>query len=150
VSESLPEHIGERQASQVMGRLRQLGLRGSIEQARWPTLSGGTAVFLRAVFSRSVAGFSALGERGKPAETVADEAIDALNAYLHADGAIDPHAADQMLTLLALPLEPSRYTTTRITQHLLTNAEIVRQLTGRNVTIEGALDKPGRVYVEGQ
>jgi len=147
VSESLPEHIGERQATQVIGRLRRIGLAGSIEQARWVTRSPGTVVFVRAVFSRCVAGFFALGERGKPAEAVADEAMDALEEYLNADGAADPHAADQLPSILTVSMEASRYTTTRITDHLLTNAEVVRRLTGREITIEGAPGETGQVTI---
>jgi RNA 3'-terminal phosphate cyclase (ATP) len=149
ISEDLPAHIVERQAQQVIGRLRQRQLRGSVEQARWPTHSPGTAVFLRAVFGRTVAGFSALGQRGKPAEAVADEAIDALLAFLDGSGALDEHAADQVLTVLALTGEPSRFTTQRVSSHLLTNAEIVRQLTGRQVQVEGALGESGSVFVGG-
>lgn len=146
-TESLPSHIAERQAAQAMARLRQRGLRGAMEQTAWPTFSPGTVVFLRAVFGRSVAGFFALGQIGKPAERVADDAVDALLAYLDAPGALDPHAADQVLAIAALCPEPSRYTTTAVTQHLLTNAHVVRQLTGRSVTVEGDLGQTGCVAV---
>ncbi len=146
-SESLPEHIIERQCEQTIGRLRKAGLRGSIEQARLPSACPGTVVFLRAVFSRSVAGFFALGRRGKPAERVADEAADELLAFLDADGAVDPHAADQLITLLALAPGRSELTTTRVSPHLLTNAEVVRRIAGRQVSVEGQLDEPGKVVI---
>ncbi len=149
VSTSLPDHIAERQARQLSGRLHKRGVTWGLEEARWETASPGTVVFLRAVFTRAVAGFFALGARGKPAETVADEAVDALEAPLDAGGAVDGHAADQLLVVAALALEPTTYTTTVVTGHLLTNAEIVRQLTGREVTVEGELGKPGRVNVAG-
>ncbi|MFW6145893.1 MAG: RNA 3'-terminal phosphate cyclase [Planctomycetota bacterium] len=149
VSTSLPDHIAERQARQLTGRLHKRGLRWGLEEARWDTASPGTVVFLRAVFTRGVAGCFALGARGKPAETVADEAVDALEAHLDADGAVDPHAADQLLVIAALALEPTTYTTTAVTSHLLTNAEVVRHLTGREVTVEGELGEPGRVDVAG-
>ena len=80
-SEGLPIDIVERQAAQALGQLRKHNLRGALEQARWPTTSPGTCVFLRAVFRRCVAGFSALGRLGLPAEDVADQAIDGLLAY---------------------------------------------------------------------
>ncbi|NLF30360.1 MAG: RNA 3'-phosphate cyclase [Planctomycetes bacterium] len=149
VSTSLPDHVAERQARQLTGRLQKRGVRWGLEEARWETASPGTVVFLRAVFARGTAGFFALGRRGKPAEAVADEAVDALEAHLDADGAVDPHAADQLLVPAALALEPTAYTTTAVTSHLLTNAEIVRRLTGRAVTVEGEMGGPGRVDVEG-
>jgi len=149
VAESLPDHISERQATQVIGRLRRHSLAGSIEQTRWETQSPGTVVFLRAVFTRTVAGFFALGERGTPAEAVADQAMDALEEYLDGDGAVDPRAADQLLPVLALSMESSRYTTTKVTPHLLTNAEVVRHVVGRDVCVEGDIGRPGSVTIAG-
>jgi len=145
---SLPEHVADRQAEQVLARLRKEGLQISLEQARWPAASPGSVVFLRAVFARSVAGFFALGKRGKPAERVADEAVDELVEFLGEDGAVDPHAADQLITLLALAPGESELTTTRVTRHLLTNAEAIRQVSGRTVRIEGGLGAPGKVILE--
>ena len=148
VSESLPEHIVERQARRTRARLRQESVPGSVGRTRLSAASPGTFVFLRAVFGRSVAGFFALGRRGKPAEKVADEAVDELMEFLAGDGAVDPHAADQLITLLAPAPGRCALTTTRITQHLLTNAEVIRQVTGREVSIEGAPGEPGKVTLK--
>ncbi|OPX23794.1 MAG: RNA 3'-terminal-phosphate cyclase [Planctomycetales bacterium 4484_123] len=147
-ADTLPEHIVQRQARRVQERLEGAGLPAEVQSARWPADCGGTVVFLRAVFSHGLAGFSALGRRGKPAERVADEAVDELLAFLDADGAVDPHAADQLITILALCPRASQLTTTRITNHLLTNAEVIRQITGRQVTVEGELDRPGKVILD--
>jgi hypothetical protein len=46
-----------------------------------------------------LAGFSSLGERGKRAEDVAKEAVDALVTYLESDGCLDSHLADQIFAL---------------------------------------------------
>ena len=146
-AEMLPGHIVQRQARRVRERLDQAHLPADVHSARWPADCGGTVVFLRAIFAHSVAGFFALGKRGKPAERVADEAVDELLAFLDAEGAVDPHAADQLITVLALCPHTSELTTTRITNHLLTNAEVIRRITGRKVTVEGELDKPGRVIL---
>lgn len=147
---SLREGILDRQTTQALGRLAAAGHRASLEQAVWDTASPGTSVFLRAVFTRTVAGFGALGRRGKPAERVADEAADALLAFLDGRGALDAHAADQVLTLAALCPEDSHFTTERVTDHLLTNAGVVRKLTGREVHIEGDPGQPGTVSVEAE
>ena len=56
------------------------------------------------------AGFFGLGARGKPAERVADEAADTLIAYVRGSGALDPHAADQVVLPLAINMDPSRLT----------------------------------------
>jgi len=148
-SAELPRHVVERQLAQALGRLAKEGLRASIEEASWETRSPGTVVFLRAVFTQSVGGAFALGERGKPAERVADEATDALLAFLRSGAALDAHAADQLLTLAALCPHESQFTAERVTSHLETNAEVVRRMTGRAVHVEGAPGKPARVTVEG-
>lgn len=144
---SLPESIADRQARRALARLSAAGLSASIEQARWPSDSAGTVVFLRAVFSRTVAGFFALGARGKPAEAVADEAVDGLLEFLDSDGVVDVHAADQLLTLAAVCPEESYFYTQRISEHLRTNAEVIRRMTGREVEL--AMDGPdvGLVFV---
>ncbi len=144
---SLPQDIIDRQARQVIARLGDASLPGSIERVRMAASSPGTVVFLRAVFSRSVAGFYALGRKGKPAEKVADDAADDLVSFLNAPGAVDPYAADQLITLLALAPARSELTTTRLTQHLLTNAEVIRQVSERTVHVEGEIDAPGRVII---
>jgi len=145
--QSLPRHIIERQTRQALGMLASAGLRATIEEAAWPAGGPGTVVFLRAVFSRTVAGFFALGQRGKPAEDVAADAVEQLLAFLDSPGAVDRHAADQLITLLALSPSPGRLTTERITDHLLTNAEVIRRMTGRRVDVEGGVEKPGTVSI---
>ncbi len=148
VSSGLPAHIGERQGRQVLSQLAKAGRTGSIEQSVWDTDSPGTALFMRAVFTRSVAGFSALGKRGKRAESVADEAVLPLLEFLDSPGAVDAHAGDQLLTIAALCPQESRFLTARITDHLLTNAAVIRQLTGRDVTIDAPAGRSGTVVIK--
>ena len=45
--------------------------------------------------------FFGLGERGKPAESVADDAADEAIAFRDAKCPVDPHSADQLLLPLA-------------------------------------------------
>ncbi len=142
---SLPGHIMHRQAHQASQRLAHLGVPVTVTEQQWDTLSPGTAVFVRAVFSRSVAGFDALGQIGKPAERVADDAVDGLEDFLAGAGAIDSHAADQLLTIATLSADESFFTCRRVTDHLRTNAEVIRQLTGRSVEITENADGSGAV-----
>ncbi len=147
-SASLPKHILERQTRQTLALLAARGQRATIEEVVFPDARPGTVVFLRAVFTKTVAGSFALGAAGKPAETVATEAAEALGAFLDSQGATDPFAADQLLTLAALAPGASRIATQKITDHLLTNAEVIRRLTGRTVTTEGQAGDSGLVTVE--
>ena len=147
-SGALPNDILDRQTTQVLGRLAAAGHSASVEQAVWDTDSAGMAVFLRAVFARSAAGFWALGARGGSVDKIADDAVEALLAFLAAPGAVDPHAADQLLPIAAMCYEQSHYTTDRVTPQLLANAEVVRRIAQRQVRIEGRVGQPGRIVVE--
>lgn len=146
-SAHLPRHVIERQTAQTLALLAAGGQRATIEEAVFPAAGPGSMVFLRAVFSKTVAGSFALGAPGKPAEAVAAQAAEPLLAFLNSAGAVDPFAADQLLTLAALAPDESRIATQRVTDHLLTNAEVIRRLTGRTVTVEGDLDAVGMVAV---
>ena len=61
-------------ANAVADALREAGLRPRFEVLRAPSRGIGTAVVLVAECDEVVAGFGALGRRGKPAEQVAEEA----------------------------------------------------------------------------
>jgi RNA 3'-terminal phosphate cyclase (ATP) len=62
---------------------------------------------------------------------------------------MDEYLADQMLLPLALIPRESVFTTACVTNHLLTNAEVVRQFVEAEIEIEGAQGEPGRVRVRG-
>ena len=66
------------------------------------TNSTGSVITLELVYENTRAGFDALGEPGKPAESVANEAVDAALAFEEGAGAVDRHVADQLLLTLAL------------------------------------------------
>lgn len=95
--------------------------------------SPGSAVLLHAAYERSVAGFGALGERGKPAEDVAADAVEAFRAFESGPGAVDAHAADQVLVPLALA--GGRVEIPRVTDHVRTNAAVIRAF-GYDLTVE--------------
>jgi RNA 3'-terminal phosphate cyclase (ATP) len=73
------------------------------------------------------------GEKGKRAETVAQEAFDALAAEKRD---VDIHLADQLLIYGALAEGPTRYETSAITTHLNTNREIISKFIERKIEIQ--------------
>jgi RNA 3'-terminal phosphate cyclase (ATP) len=110
----------------------------------------GTMVFLVAEFEQVRAGFTSLGRKGKPAETVAEEAVEGFLHYHDSEMALDQHLADQLVLPLALAKGESSFTTCRITQHLLTNAWLVEQLLGTQIVVEGERGKRGQVTIAGR
>jgi RNA 3'-terminal phosphate cyclase (ATP) len=145
----LPRRIAERQADRLSRRLGNAGYEVEIEIAELEASCSGDSLFLWAEFERSRAGFGALGERGKPAERVGDEAADALLAFLAGGAATDRHLADQIVLLMALASGRSVLTTAQVSQHLLTNLWTVRQFLPVLTSLEGRMDEPGRLTVEG-
>jgi len=146
---ALPRTIAERQADRVRRRLGDAGYTIEIEIVEFGAACPGDSVFLWAEFERARAGFGALGERGKPAERVADEAADDLLDFLSADVTTEGYLADQLVVLMALADGRSTLTTARVSQHLLTNLWTVQQFLPIRITLEGRLGEPGRLCIDG-
>ncbi len=92
--------IAERMRERVIERLRERGIEAEITRKEWKGRGQGAALALTAdVENGPSPTFVGLGARGKPAEQVADEAVDELLAYLDRPGAVDPHSADQLCCL---------------------------------------------------
>ena len=144
---SLPVEIAERQKRSVLSALAGLPVTPSTEVLKVDTYSPGTFVFLKAETETSVSGFSSLGERGKRAETVGEEAARELLRHLEAGGCLDPRLADQLVVYLSLAEGPSSFTTSRISGHLLTNLMVIGAFSGTRFQVEGEKEKPGRVRI---
>jgi RNA 3'-terminal phosphate cyclase (ATP) len=144
---NLPVSIAERQRARAEAFLRQRDFAPRIELIEAPARGPGTIVFLLAEYEQAIAGFTALGARGKPAEKVAEEACAQFMAHHQSGAAVDPHLADQLILPLALAAGPSAFTTSCITQHLLTNIWVVEQFLPVRFQVEGQEGEPGRVTV---
>ena len=93
--------------------------------------------------------FFGLGARGKPAEKVADEAVEQVLSYLHAGPAlVDAHCADQLVLPLSLAKGRSEFSVAEVTQHLLTNIAVIRRFVDRAIVCEGDEGKPGTVRID--
>jgi len=137
---NLPEHVARRQAARLTARL---GEAVPVDLIPAGGRDPGSLVFLWG----PRAGFSALGARGKRAETVADEAADAFLTFREQNAALDRHLADQLLLYLALAKGPSTITTEAVTSHLLTNVWVIEQFLGPTFEVRGGLGEKGEVLV---
>jgi RNA 3'-terminal phosphate cyclase (ATP) len=144
---NLPRHVAERQKEQALRRIQsELQIDGEITILdNVPSSGTGSFVFLLAEHERGLAGFSSLGVRGRPAEKVADEAVDSLKDYLLSDGCIDPYLADQLVPFMVLARGNSSFTTTRITEHLLTNLWVTQRFINVKISTEGETGARGNV-----
>lgn len=149
---NLDRNIAERQKRQAVLRLlpQFTEIQVKVEQIDAP--SPGSHLLLKAV-APSASGaplggcYTALGERGKPAERVADEAVDLLLSFLASGACVDRFLADQILLPLVMTKLPCNYTTDYISSHLITNAEVIRSFLPVDIQIQGLQGEPGKVTI---
>lgn len=147
IAASLPAHIAVRMANRATALLGESGIAARIDARRLRAACPGAGIFLTATYESGICGFSALGERGKPAERVAEEAVERLLSHHRSGAAFDVHLADQMILPMALASGPSEFTAPRLTRHLVTNAWVVERFEIASVTLEQTADRPARVTV---
>lgn len=151
---NLRADIAQRMRDRAVQRLEAAGLAAEIqiETVRWPSPGQAATLSLIAEHEGTIPStFVGLGERGKPSEAVADEAVDQLLAFEAVAGAaVDPHSADQILLPLAFAPGHSAFTVSEVTEHLRTNVDTIRAFVDRSITIEKpeSEGRPGRVVIQ--
>ncbi|GAB4434684.1 MAG: RNA 3'-terminal phosphate cyclase [Anaerolineae bacterium] len=130
VASSLPAHIAQRIRNRAANLLDEARLPHAIEPQRVRSVSPGAGIFLAVEYESGWAGFSALGELGKPSEQVAQEAVEALLAFHHSGARLDEHLADQLILPLALSGQSVTLSMEKISEHTRTNLWVVEQFLG--------------------
>ncbi len=123
----LPRHIAERELA-VIARAFQIDESGLEirEEKRSPGPGNAVSLFLEA--ERITEVFTGFGQRGVPAERVAQRVVDAAREYLDAGVPVGKHLADQLLLPIALASEGS-FVTLPPTAHTITNMATIRHFT---------------------
>ena len=147
---NLPREIAKRQRQRVVSQLGSRYPLNDIRIVQFPSRFKGTMILLMADFESGQACYFGLGAPGKRAEVVADDAIQAMAAFLETKGVIDQYLADQLLLPMAFADGSSIFRTSKVTQHLLTNAEIIREFLPVTIQVAGQLGMPGMVEVNPQ
>jgi RNA 3'-terminal phosphate cyclase (ATP) len=146
---NLPDHIARRQRLAAQGQLTGYGPLRIVEQ-RLEAYGQGTVIALLARFAGGSGCHFALGAPGKRADAVGAEAAQELRRYIAGAAAVDRYLADQLLLPLALVPGRSTYTAERITNHLLTNAMVIRSfLPQAAISVEQLPNGHARVEVAG-
>ncbi|MFW6385506.1 MAG: RNA 3'-terminal phosphate cyclase [Halodesulfurarchaeum sp.] len=150
-SESLSDaDVADRQAETAETQLAdtvEVPIRSTVEYA--PSISKGSSIVIVASFEHSKAGFTALGEPGKPSEYVASDAVESFEAFLDTDAAIDPYMADQLLPFMAIG--GGVVAIEDVTEHVRTAVDLLREFgasieleddgTTATIDVEGTLPK---------
>jgi RNA 3'-terminal phosphate cyclase (ATP) len=142
----LPDSVSKRQARRLVHRMKQIGVESHIPEEMW---ENGPSTVAALIFRQAVVPtlFFGLGERGKPAERVADEAADQAIEYRAAGCPVDPHSADQIVLPLAFSPDSSEYRVSEVTRHLLTNIDVIRRFVDRDIKCDGDEGGPGTVRI---
>jgi len=91
-------NIAKLQKDPSLKRLYDVCRESKIRTLEIPSVGKGTLILLKAILSKGgCACYSALGAPGKPAERVADEAVDQIFSFLSTPGFVDHYMADQLL-----------------------------------------------------
>ncbi|MFC6835783.1 RNA 3'-terminal phosphate cyclase [Halomarina ordinaria] len=140
--------VADRQANAAAEALSAVGFSTTIEEVAYDdTASPGSSLLLVGEYGGTRLGVDALGERGKPSEAVAADAVEAFEDLHEAGVVLDPHLADQLLVFLALAggdlLAPA------MTDHLRTNCDVLSAF-GYEVTLEEHPDGTARVHSAGE
>lgn len=141
--------IAQRQKNQAEKRLRERGLSAEIAIEKLPSRFQGTMLLVLAQFEHSQCCYSALGAIGKPAERVADEAVNGLLEFLDSDGALDQYITDQLIIPCLFARGQSIISTSKITNHLVTNIEIIKYFLDNPITITGQIGTSGTISIHG-
>ncbi len=129
---SLPLDIAEREKGSAIKILSSISNNIEIELDARNDESEGTGITL-AAYGKSIIGADSLGEKGKRAEKVGEEAARTLITELNSGGAVDSHMSDMLMIYAAL--YGGTFSGAKLTKHAITNFEIIKKFI-RNKTIE--------------
>ncbi|HZS45583.1 MAG TPA: RNA 3'-terminal phosphate cyclase [Blastocatellia bacterium] len=143
---SLPKKIGEREIA-VLGRK----LSWNKEWLSVETLDnsrGPGNIVLAEILSENVTDvFTGFGERGVPAEAVAEKAVQSARRYLAAEVAVGEYLADQLLLPMALA-GAGAFTTLPLSRHSMTNIDIIKHFLDVDIAVSSINNRSCTVVVK--
>lgn len=136
---AVPLHVAERELAVVAQRLNwrpeQLKVRGLPGD-----VGPGNVLSVTLVHEQVTEVFTAFGERGRSAESVAEEATRDACDYLGHAAPIGPHLADQLLLPMVLGGVRS-FVTCAPTLHFKSNCDVIEAFTGKRVAVDRDEDR---------
>ncbi len=151
--------VAERQAERADRQMRDRGVACEVRALPMPVgPSRGSHLIVVARFERTRSGHAATGAGAPDPDAIADAAVGDFARFVDGHGAVDPRLSDQLLVPAALvagglvprPPEVDRstvFTTSEVTRHLLTNAEVIQQFLPVEIEVEGNVGQEGTVKV---
>ncbi len=134
-------NVADRQADEAARILKNSHVSVPLEKdVRYEkTASTGSSLTVKAVYEESIAGFDALGEKGKRAEEVAKQAVQDFRSFHATDAAVDPYMADQLIVFLAIM--GGEVSIPEVTDHVQTSLGVVEKF-DRPVELDESSGRP--------
>jgi RNA 3'-terminal phosphate cyclase (ATP) len=131
----LPDHIAERELGTVREKLSWPEDTATIRRVDDSSPGPGNVLTVQLESASGTATFVGFGQKGVPAETVAETVCDDVKNYLRSGAPVDEHLADQLILPMALA-GGGRFRTTAPTRHTLTQIEIVPKFIAVDIDCE--------------
>ncbi len=143
---ALAAGIGRRELAVLAKRLNLGDEHLRIHSVR-PAVGPGNAVLVRVAHDEHVETFTGHGERGVPAEKIAERLADDVSAYLTSGAYASEYLADQLLLPMALAGQ-GQFTTSAASAHLRSNAALIEKFVAVEISYEPVTSNCWRVSVE--
>jgi RNA 3'-terminal phosphate cyclase (ATP) len=138
--------VAERQARAAKEYLSRRNVAASdlqiVNDQSNPLQKGSSLTLWAETDSGAMLGADAIGELGKPSESVGEEAAEKLISEVSAESTVDSHLADLLVPYVALATGKSAYLTRTLSEHLETNIWLAEKLLNVQFTVE----KKGQLY----
>lgn len=156
-SSRLPSHIVDRMAKSANKTLQDAGYREtniklecSQPGDKLCAINPGCGIVLFAELSSgAIMGSDSLGEIGKPAERVGQEAAKGLCDQLRTNSPVDEHLGDQLIVYMALASGSSEIRVSELTLHTITCIYVSEQMLGTRFEVFGERGKSAAIVCEG-
>ena len=120
-------NVAERTTNEAKKLLVNLNCPIKIKNGYVDSLCPGSGLILYAVFDNCIIGGDAIGERGKRAELVGNEAANNLIKEINSKATVDEYLSDQLIPYMALAKGKSVIKVRELTKHTETNMWLVKQ-----------------------
>jgi len=142
---NLPEHIAERELKVLKRKLFLAPDR--VETPQVKSHGPGNVLLVELECAHATEVFIGFGREGLRAELVADRLAKEVNHFVEANVPVGEHLADQLLLPMALAGSGS-FVTLPLSQHALTNIEIIKQFLPVEIRAEHAGENALRVKID--
>lgn len=136
---NLPAHIGERECRRVISKCNWGKETGDVEEvtnARGP----GNALIVEIASQHVTEVFTSFGEKGRPAEAVAEKCVKQVLRYLKGDVPVGEYLADQLILPLSIGAGQGtgggKFRTLSLSPHSTTHLDVVQRFLDIEVEVE--------------